>query len=118
MNKEASMDKLYILWTNADIITSRHMVFMYAGNAKRNGWWRDVTIIIWGTSAELLKNNAQMCEDIAELMSHGVEVIACKACADRLGATQTLTNLGIEVEYLGTYLTDVIKDPAKSLITI
>ena len=40
------MGKLYILWTNADIITNKHMVFLCTVNAKKNGWWRDVTIMI------------------------------------------------------------------------
>ena len=112
------MDNLFILWTNADIITSRHMVFMYAGNAKRNGWWREVTIVIWGATASLIKDNAEIREDLTSLMAQGVKLIACKACADRLEATDTLINLGIEVAYLGTYLTDIIKDPEKSLITV
>lgn len=31
------MENLYILWTNADITTSRLMVFMYAENSIKNG---------------------------------------------------------------------------------
>lgn len=42
-------NKLRILWTNNNIITSEKMVFMYWINAIRKGWWEDVTIILWGT---------------------------------------------------------------------
>jgi hypothetical protein len=39
-------DRLTILWTNADPLTSHHMVMMYARNAKLNGWFDDVTVVL------------------------------------------------------------------------
>ena len=44
--------KLYILWTNDNFITSEKMVFMYGINAKRQDWWDEVTIIVWGASVD------------------------------------------------------------------
>ena len=44
---------LYIMWTTGDPVTAEKMVFMYGGNSLRNGWWEEVTIIIWGASAQL-----------------------------------------------------------------
>jgi hypothetical protein len=112
------MEKLNILWTNADIDTSRNMVFMYAGNSIRLKWWSDVTVIVWGATARLIKENAEIQNDVQKLMSTGVEVIACKACADNIGATKTLESLGIKTEYLGEYLTDAIKSTDSHLITV
>ena len=40
-------ESLYILWTNADVWTAKHMVMMYATNAKKRGWWEEVTVIVW-----------------------------------------------------------------------
>jgi hypothetical protein len=45
-------DELYILWTNADPVTAEKMVFMYARNALLKGWWKKVTVIIWGSTAK------------------------------------------------------------------
>ena len=112
------MQSLYILWTNADIVTSRLMVFMYARNSKKNEWWDNVTVIVWGATAKLIKENEGVQEDIKGLINMGVDVIACKACADIIESSDTLKSLGISVEYIGTYLTDVIKDPDKHLITV
>ncbi len=112
------MDKLYILWTNSDFITSRFMVFMYAANSIKQEWWREVTIIIWGSTAILVKENSYIQKELKSLMKTGVNVIACKSCADKLGASSVLVELGVEVDYLGTYLTDIIKDPEKNLITV
>lgn len=45
--------KLYILWTNADPVTSDKMVMMYGINCKLYDWWEAVTIMIWGATANL-----------------------------------------------------------------
>lgn len=66
----------------------------------------------------MIKENEQILEDIKALMNNGVVFIACKACADKLGATVKLEELGIKTEYIGDYLTDVIKNPEKHLITV
>ena len=46
-------DKLVILWTSGDREVALKMVFMYAGNAPRHGWWDDITLIVWGPSTSL-----------------------------------------------------------------
>ncbi len=112
------MEKLNILWTNADIDTSRHMVFMYAGNSIKHSWWSEVTIIVWGATSRLIKDNVDIQKDVVKLMSDGVNVIACKACADKIGSTKTLESLGIKTEYLGEYLTEAIKSKEIHLITV
>ena len=48
---------LYILWTNADVLTSDKMVMMYSINAKLYKWWDKVTVIIWGATAKLAAEN-------------------------------------------------------------
>ncbi len=108
---------LYILWTNDNIITSEKMVFMYAINSMRYGWWENVTLIIWGATAKLVAENERIQVLIAEARENGVYVTACKACADQLGVSEILEALGIDVEYLGIPLTNVLKNDEK-LITV
>ena len=112
------MQKLDILWTNADEITSELMVFMYAGNAKRNRWWDEVTLIIWGATAKLCAENDYILHSVKNLMESGVVVKACKACADELGATAALESIGVDVCYMGMPLTDIIKDSSHHLMTL
>jgi hypothetical protein len=45
---------LYILWTNADVITSKHMVMMYATNAMLANGGIMLRVIIWGATAKLI----------------------------------------------------------------
>ena len=112
-----SSDHLYILWTNADINTSLHMVLMYSTNAKIYGWWERVTVIIWGATAKLVTENAEIREHLQLSQDKGVEFTACKACAQLLGVAADLKEQGIEVTYWGEGLTELLKSGAH-LITV
>lgn len=108
-------EKLTILWTNADPITAKLMVFMYAGNAIGHKWWNEVEIIIWGATAKLVADDEAIQKMIKEVAEKGVKISACKACAEELGVGRKLLDLGIEVEYMGVVLTDALKGDGKVL---
>ena len=108
---------LYILWTSADPITAKKMVFMYAVNSLIHGWWEEVTLIIWGSSVKLVEADTEVQHNIKEAMEAGVHMTACKACADQEGVSELLETLGVEVRYWGVSLTEVLKGGEK-LITI
>ena len=57
METKSSGEHLYILWTNNDYETAEKMVFMYAINSLSQGWWENVTLIIWGASVTLTSQN-------------------------------------------------------------
>ena len=108
---------LYVLWTNDNLITAEKMVFMYTINALIHGWWEKVTLIVWGAPAKLVSEHAGIQNKIKEALEAGVHVTACKACADQLGVTETLKQLGIEVKYWGMPLTEILKN-GEHLVTI
>lgn len=104
---------LFILWTSGDELTAHYMVLMYATNALLNGWWKNVTVVIWGASAKLAAENENVQERI-ELARHaGVEFSACIACARQLGVERDLDSMGIELITWGEKLTEVINSDAK-----
>jgi hypothetical protein len=103
------MDKLTILWTTDNKDTIFNMLSMYSTNAKRNGWWDEINIIIWGASARLVGNDKQVQTEVLEMISHGVNIEACKDCCDNLGVTERLTKLGVNVRYMGEPLTQYLK---------
>jgi len=110
-------DNLFILWTSSEKETFDEMVYMYALNGKKLGWWKEVTLIIWGASARLCGEDEVVQLKIKELAENGVQVTACKACAEDLGVAEKLKNIGVEVKYWGRPLTQVLQSGAK-LITI
>ncbi len=109
--------KLYVLWTNSDPITAEKMVFMYTINSLLQGWWDEVTLILWGSPTKLVADDPAMQKLVKKAQETGVHVTACKACADQLGVADILEDLEIEVIYWGKPLTKILKDDEK-LLTI
>jgi hypothetical protein len=105
-------NKLLVIWTSGDRDVALRMVLMYAGNAKKHGWWEDVTLLVWGPSQKLLTEDEVLQSEISAGIDLGVRVIACKACADSYPITDELESLGVEVFYTGVFLTDWIKSGA------
>ena len=111
VDKELKTDteKLVVLWTSGDVEVAKKMVFMYTYNAKKYGWWKDVTLIIWGPSSKLLTEDTELQEYLKKMKDEGIVLEACKACADMYEVSDKLTELGVDVKYMGQVLTDYIK---------
>jgi len=103
-------DKLVVVWTSGDKEVAMKMVFMYTYNAKKQAWWDDVTLLVWGPSSKLLSQDKDLQEYVNKMMESGVHVMACKACADQYGVADQLSELGITVKYAGKDLTKFIKE--------
>ncbi|WP_320169420.1 DsrE family protein [Maridesulfovibrio sp.] len=110
-------NKLNMLWTNADPVTSELMVMMYAHNAIKNGWWDEVRVIVWGAPAKLVAENVHIQQLMADAREAGVEFSACEACANQLGVKAQLEALDLELKFWGAPLTELIKNN-EHLITI
>ena len=100
---------LLVIWSSGDRDVAMNMVFMYTHNAKKNGWWETVRLLIWGASAKLLTEDSELKQEIQKMKDAGVELLACKACADRYGVSGALQGLGITVKYMGVGLTEMLK---------
>ena len=107
-NREGTGD-LLVVWTSGDREVALKMVFMYSGNAKKQGWWSGVTLLIWGPSQTLLLDDEELQAGLADMQRAGVRTIACKACADSYGVSRRLAALDVEVFYTGAFLTDWIR---------
>lgn len=108
-------EELTILWTNPDPLTAREMVLLYALNAKLNGWWEEVTVLVWGGPAKLIIEDDEIRRALAENIAAGVKFTACKKCTDDLGVSGELKALGIKTKYWGVGLTKIIKSGAPLL---
>ncbi len=113
MKEEKAANHLLIVWTSGDPEVAHKMVFMYAFNAQKNGWWDQVTLLVWGPSSKLSSEDKDIQASLKKMKDEGVELLACKGCADQYGVSSKLEELGIEVKYTGTYLTDFIKSGKK-----
>ena len=110
-----STDKLVVLWTSDNPYVAERVAFMYAHNAKTRGWFKDVTLVIWGPSAKLISENRKLQDEVEAMRKDGVVVEACVACAEAYGVTDNLKKLGYDVKGMGKPLTDYLKSGAKVL---
>jgi len=108
-----SNNKMNILWTNADPITSELMVLMYAKASMHYGFWEEVQVIIWGATAKLVSENTKIQKLIADAQEAGVTFTACQACVESLGVQDNLRALDIEIKYWGEPLTEILKSNEK-----
>jgi hypothetical protein len=103
-------ERLVVVWSSGDRDVALNIVFMYTLNAKAKGWWKDVTLIVWGPSAKLLTFDPELQERVRKMKEAGVVLEACKACSDEYGVSEGLLKMGIDVKYMGQPLTAYIKE--------
>ena len=115
--KENNVDKLAVLWTSGDPDVANRVAFMYAHNAKKVGWFREVTLIVWGPSQRLLLDDKSLQEKVKAMQNDGVVVEACIACAMGYGIVDDLKKLGITVRGMGEPLSNYLKQPDWKVLT-
>jgi hypothetical protein len=98
-----------ILWISGDREVALKMVFMYTYYCRKNAWMDTVRLLIWGPSSKLISEDTELQGKLNDLKEIGVELYACKACADLYGVSDKLEQLGVTVEYTGTMLADLQK---------
>ena len=83
---------------------------MYSLNSIKDGWldkvWDEVNLILWGSSIKLSVEDEEVQTELKKMVENGVSVVACKKCADKMKASNTLKDLGVEVKYIKT-LTEI-----------
>jgi len=112
---ENNKSKLAVLWTSGDPDVAEKMGFMYTYNAKKQGWFDEVVLIVWGPSAKLLSENKMLQDYVKKMQDAGVVVEACMACAKMYDVDEKLTELGIDVKGMGVPLSNYLKEDWKTL---
>jgi hypothetical protein len=106
---------LVVVWITGDREAALNMALMYAKNSRLKGWWDRVRLVVWGPSARLLAEDAELQAEVEDCQAAGVELLACKACADRYDVAPALTALGAQVIFMGEPLTQYLKQGWKVL---
>ena len=102
-------NQLVVLWTSGDRDVALKMAFMYTYNSKVKGWWPEVSLIVWGPSANLLAEDDELQEYMRRIIAAGIDVMACQACTDSYGVSAKLAAMGIDVKYMGQPMTHFLK---------
>jgi hypothetical protein len=107
--ESGNVSRLAVVWSSGDPDVAHRVCFMYAHNAKKQKWFDEVTLIVWGPSARLLAGDKDLQAEVTAMLKDGIKVEACIACADSYGVTDTLRKLGVDVKPMGKPLTDMLK---------
>lgn len=108
-NMENKSEKLAVLWVSGDRDVAEKSCLMYTHAAKRNGWFDEVVLIVWGSSSKLLAEDEALQEKVKAMIADGVILEACISCSNSLGVTDELKGLGIDVKGMGVPLTSYLK---------
>jgi hypothetical protein len=107
--------KVFVILSSGDREVALEVGLVYPLNAAKNKWMDEVKVIIFGPSEKVAAYDKEVQDRIKELRNLGVEVLACKWCADRMNITSELEKAGIKVEYVGTVISQLLKDGWASL---
>jgi len=115
MTHQQEPSRLAVVWTSGDREVALNVAFMYTLNAKTQGWFDEVTLIVWGPSSNLLAHDEELQEYVKRMAEEGVTLFACQACADSYGVAEDLKAIGVEVKYMGVPLTEMLQGGWKVL---
>jgi len=82
---------------------------MYARNVLKNKWLDDVKVVFFGPSEKLAVLDDEIVWFIKEIAARG-DCFACKAISDKESLSERLEEAGVKVEYVGTVVSDAIKE--------
>uniref|UniRef100_UPI003216C9F3 DsrE family protein n=1 Tax=uncultured Draconibacterium sp. TaxID=1573823 RepID=UPI003216C9F3 len=112
---EDNSNKLVVLWTSGDPEVAEKMAFMYTYNAKKQGWFDEVVLIIWRPSSKLASENKMIQDYIQKMQEVGVKTEACLYCAKMYGVDKKLEEMGVDVKGMGIPLSDYLKEGWQTL---
>jgi hypothetical protein len=113
--ENSAADTLVVMWSSADPDVAGKACLMYTHAAKRNHWFEEVILIVWGPSQKTLAEDEKLQEKFSKMAGDGVIMEACIACSNQLGVTDDLKNLDIDVKGMGVPLTHYLKRGYKML---
>jgi hypothetical protein len=102
--------KVFVLLSSGDKEVALEVGLVYPLNAAKKKWMDEVKVIIFGPSEKLAAYDMEVQAKLKELQEVGIEVMACKWCADRMNVTDPLEKAGIKVVYVGSIISQLLKD--------
>ncbi|UCC33363.1 MAG: hypothetical protein JSW53_06260 [Candidatus Bathyarchaeota archaeon] len=100
--------KLLVIIATADREKARAGL-MYARNVLKYKWLEGVKVVFFGPSEKLAAFDDEIKWYISEIKDE-VDCFACKAISDEEGVSKKLQEAGVEVEFVGTVVSNAIKE--------
>lgn len=107
--RTSNNNKLVLVWSSDDPMVAERVALMFPHVAQKKNWFSEVTLVIWGPSAELIANDAVLQKKISEMKAAGIKVEACIACANAYGVADKLKSLNYDILPMGELLANYLK---------
>ena len=101
--------KLAVILTSSDRKVLE-MGLVYARNAVARGGMDEVVLFFFGPSEVTIATDPDLRGLVQEIIAGGTVPRACKWCSDKYGVSDKLEALGCVVEYIGSPVSEAIKD--------
>ena len=89
---------------------------MYAVNAVLKNWMFEVKLIFFGPAQKLLLEDVVMKDYLLQFQQAEGKAFSCKFIADQDENDKETESLGVKVEYVGSMISDLIKEGYVPLI--
>lgn len=103
-------NKLFVIWASADVEVHEETSFQYTFNANKYKWFDEVKVVIFGPSERTIPEHPNMMAKMQQLVDSGIEVVACRVCSERYDTVTAWEKVGVKVDYVGTSITQMLKD--------
>ena len=110
--------KLLIVISTDNPETIMKFPLLYGGVSLPRNYWERVHVMFWGASILRAVDNEAIRSKVVAMQQDGVAFSSCIVCAEEYGATEALEAVGITCNHTGTLLTEALKDPSWSVLTI
>ncbi len=104
-----------VLWKSDNLLDIYELITPYIIASKKNSWWDEVEVILWGASQKVVVSDEEVKRRILLMQRQNIPIYACKKCAEDLGIEKELIELSINVLYTGELLTEFLQSDAKVL---
>lgn len=103
-------NKVFAIISDDDREQALEVSLVYPMNCAKNKWLDEVKVIFFGPSEKLAAYDNEVQDKIKQMIGYGIEVLACKWCADRMGVTPQLEAQKINVVYVGPIISQLIRE--------
>ena len=110
-------NKLLIVWSSGEKEVAKKLILLYGSVILPRGYWDEATIMLWGPSAQLLAQDAELQKQFKVVQDTGVKFNACVVCTDDYGVSDKLKELGVELIHTGEMLTEALQGDETKVIT-
>ncbi|RLB27667.1 MAG: hypothetical protein DRH11_18350 [Deltaproteobacteria bacterium] len=102
-------DRLCIVISSSDRQVIK-TALQFARRTVTEKFMADTKLFLFGPSEERVAYDIELQDFVKRFMDAGKQVIACKWCSDNYGVSERLQGLGIEVKFVGEFVSGAIKE--------